>query len=60
LKATWLETEEVVTDQKGNLKYRQFAATKAGYSRALKNAVKHGGAVWLVKQLANDYRRTEE
>ena len=60
LKATWLETEEVVTDQTGNVKFRQFAATKAGYSRASKNVAKHGGAIWLVKQLANDYRRTKE
>ncbi|MGB8980584.1 MAG: hypothetical protein WCC12_01795, partial [Anaerolineales bacterium] len=43
LKATWLETEDG----------HRFVATKAGYTRAMK----HGGRVWKVKQLANDYRR---
>jgi hypothetical protein len=42
LKATWLETDDG----------RHFAATKAGHARAMR----HGGRVWKVKQLANDYR----
>jgi hypothetical protein len=60
LKGTWLETEEVIMNKKGKEKFRQFTATKLGYSRALKNAKEHGGSVWLVKSLANDYERRKE
>lgn len=59
-KATWLETEEVVTDKKGREKFRQFAATKTGFARALKSAARTGGSIWLVRQLANDYRRNKK
>jgi hypothetical protein len=45
LKATWLATDNG----------RRFSATKEGYLRALK----YGGRVWMVKQLANTYKRAE-
>jgi hypothetical protein len=60
LKATWLETEEVITDKNGHDRFKQFAATKMGYMRALKSVSKHGGSIWMVKRLANDYRRSKE